>query len=149
MEMKDFLSTELIDLNLNVKTKKDAIRKLCERLYESGCITDVEKFMRDVYIREEEGETGIGEGIAIPHGKSENVIKTSLAIGRTETIDWEGEENQPVEIIILFAVRLVDNTSVHLKLLSQVASKLGHDRNLDRLKIATDPNDVIDVFIKD
>lgn len=149
MEMKEFLSKKLIDLDLNVTTKKEAIYKLCERLYENNCITNVDDFMKDVYLREEEGETGIGQGIAIPHGKSENVIKTSLAIGRTKTIDWEGEENQPVEIIILFAVRLVDNTSVHLKLLSQVASKLGHDHNLSLLRIATDPQEVIDVFIKE
>lgn len=147
MDMNEFLSKELIDLDLKADSKKDAIYKLCEKLYEEGCITDVEKFVADVYEREAEGETGIGQGIAIPHGKSENVVKTSLAIGRTETIDWEGEEHQEVTIIILFAVRLVDNTSVHLKLLSQVASKLGHDENLEQLKTAKNPEDIINIFV--
>ncbi len=147
MEMKEFLSEYLVDLNLNAKTKEEAITKLCQRLYDNGCIKSVEDFVADVYEREEEGETGIGQDVAIPHGKSENVIKTSLAIGRTETIDWEGEKHQPVEIIILFAVRLVDNTSVHLKLLSQVASKLGNDDVLEQLKSAKLPSKVIDLFI--
>ncbi|ALZ88224.1 hypothetical protein APT62_07080 [Aerococcus urinaeequi] len=147
MDMNEFLSKELIDLDLKADSKKDAIYKLCEKLYEEGCITDVEKFVADVYEREAEGETGIGQGIAIPHGKSENVVKTSLAIGRTETIDWEGEEHQEVTIIILFAVRLVDNTSVHLKLLSQVASKLGHDESLEQLKTAKNPEDIINIFV--
>lgn len=147
MDMNEFLSKELIDLDLKADSKKDAIYKLCEKLYEEGCITDVEKFVADVYEREAEGETGIGQGIAIPHGKSENVVKTSLAIGRTETIDWEGEEHQKVTIIILFAVRLVDNTSVHLKLLSQVASKLGHDESLEQLKTAKNPEDIINIFV--
>jgi len=147
MDMNEFLSKELIDLDLKADSKKDVIYKLCEKLYEEGCITDVEKFVADVYEREAEGETGIGQGIAIPHGKSENVVKTSLAIGRTETIDWEGEEHQEVTIIILFAVRLVDNTSVHLKLLSQVASKLGHDESLEQLKTAKNPEDIINIFV--
>ena len=147
MDMNEFLSKELIDLNLKADSKRDAIHKLCEKLFEEGCITDVDKFVTDVYEREAEGETGIGQGIAIPHGKSENVVKTSLAIGRTEQIDWEGEELQEVPIIILFAVRLVDNTSVHLKLLSQVASKLGHDESLEQLKTAKNPEDIINIFV--
>lgn len=147
MNMSEFLSPNLIELDLKAHTKKEAIYKLCEKLLDEGCITDVDKFVADVYEREEEGETGIGQGIAIPHGKSENVLKTSLAIGRTDTIDWEGEEHQDVSIIILFAVRLVDNTSVHLKLLSQVASKLGHDESLELLKTAGKPEDIINIFV--
>ncbi|MER2175765.1 MAG: PTS sugar transporter subunit IIA [Carnobacterium sp.] len=147
MDMNEFLSKELIILDLKATSKADAIQKLCERLYAEDCITDVDKFVADVYEREAEGETGIGQGIAIPHGKSENVLKTSLAIGRTETIDWEGEEHQEVTIIILFAVRLVDNTSVHLKLLSQVASKLAHDESLEMLKTAKNAEDIINIFV--
>lgn len=149
MEMKEFLSEHLIDLNLNAKTKEEAIKKLCQRLYDNGYIKNVKDFVADVYEREKEGETGIGQSIAIPHGKSDNVIKTSLAIGKTEEINWEGEKRQPVEIIILFAVRLVDNTSVHLKLLSQVASKLGNDEILEKLKRAKQPSEVIDIFINE
>jgi len=149
MDMKEFLSEDLIELNLDAKSKYDAIRKLCEKLFEKGCITSVEDFIEDVYQREKEGETGIGQGIAIPHGKSENVIKTSLAIGRTKKIDWEGEDHQDVTIIILFAVRLVDNTSVHLKLLSQVASKLGHDESLEQLKTAKKASEIIDIFVNE
>lgn len=147
MKMEDFLSENLIDLSLNAKSKEEAITSLCQRLYDNNYVDSVEGFVSDVYQREEEGETGIGQGIAIPHGKSENVIKTGLAIGRTNTIDWEGEEHQPVEIIILFAVKLVDHTSVHLKLLSQVASKLGNDENLVKMKEAEEPSEVIDIFI--
>lgn len=148
MEMKEFLSKDLINLEMKANTKRGAIIELCELLFENGYITNVDDFVDDIYQREEEGETGIGQGVAIPHGKSDNVIKTSLAIGRPkEIIGWEGEENQPVEIIILFAVRMVDNTSVHLQLLSQVATKLGNDYILDRLKSVEDPQEIINIFI--
>lgn len=149
MDMKEFLSTDLINLDLKATTKEESIYELCQMLFEHDRITSVEDFVRDVYKREEEGETGIGQGVSIPHGKSDNVLKTSLAIGRTkESINWEGEENQPVEIIILFAVRMVDSTSVHLKLLSQIATKLGNDEVLERLKNVEDPQKVIDIFTK-
>lgn len=149
MDMKEFLSTDLINLDLKATTKEESIYELCQMLFEHDRITSVEDFVRDVYKREEEGETGIGQGVSIPHGKSDNVLKTSLAIGRTkEPIGWEGEENQPVEIIILFAVRMVDSTSVHLKLLSQIATKLGNDEVLERLKNVENPQKVIDIFTK-
>ncbi|WP_235991611.1 PTS sugar transporter subunit IIA [Facklamia lactis] len=146
MDMKDFLFEDLVKVDMNSTNKKEAINELSELLYEKNCINDIEAFVKDVYLREAEGDTNIGQGIAIPHGKSEHVLKTSLAIGKINPIEWDSSDDEKVELVILFAVRMVDKTSVHLKLLSQVASKLGNDEVLEKLKSANSPSEVLSVF---
>ncbi|MGX7075517.1 PTS sugar transporter subunit IIA [Globicatella sanguinis] len=146
MDMKEFLFEDLAKVKLNANNKYDAIVELSTLLYEKNFIEDIKGFVSDVYERENEGDTNIGQGIAIPHGKSEYVKKTSIAIGKIDPIDWESADEDKIELIILFAVRNVDNTSVHLKLLSQIASKLGNDDVLDMLKKAKTSKDLIKVF---
>lgn len=146
MDMKEFLFEDLAKVKLNANNKYDAILELSTLLYEKDFIEDINGFISDVYERENEGDTNIGQGIAIPHGKSEYVKKTSIAIGKIEPIDWESDDEDKIELIILFAVRNVDNTSVHLKLLSQIATKLGDDDVLDMLKNAKTSKDLIEVF---
>ena len=86
----DVITEELIQLEMKAKTKKEAIQELTRLLMANGDIEDEEDFMADVFEREAEGMTGIGNSIAIPHGKSDSVIKTSLVVGKAATpIEWE------------------------------------------------------------
>lgn len=146
MEMKEFLYEDLVKVNLEACNKKDAIIELSGLLLKKGFISDLEGFIADVYEREREGETNLGQGIAIPHGKSNSVIKTSIAIGKVNSLDWEGPDPSKVDLIILFAVRMVDKTSVHLKLLAEIASKLGNDDVLEKMKEATSSEEMLSVF---
>jgi PTS system fructose-specific IIA component len=147
MDITKVINKNRINLNLEVANKEEAISSLAELLLRDGVITSKEEFIKDVYLREEEGETGIGGGIAIPHGKSDSVIKTSLAIGRTkEGIQWETLDGEPVRCIILFAVRQVDRTSTHIKLLAQVAGALADDNVIESLLTKENPEDIIDLF---
>jgi PTS system fructose-specific IIA component len=136
-----------INLNLEATNKKEAIESLADLLLTDGVLISKEDFVKDVYLREEEGETGIGGGIAIPHGKSDSVLKTSLAIGRTkEPIEWESLDGEPIRCIILFAVRQVDRTSTHVKLLAQVAGALADDDVISSLLTKESPEEIIDLF---
>ena len=109
------INLNLIDLHLNGKTKKDVIKELSTLLKEDDDITNTQDFIDDVFLREEEGETGIGQGVAIPHGKSKAVKNTMIAIGLSDhPIPWETLDDKPVTAVILFAVRDQDADTLHL-----------------------------------
>ena len=128
MDLSKIVKEELVSLNMNTHTKQEMLRELSNKLFEKGCIEDVNHFMKDVYLREEEGQTGLGNSIAIPHGKSSAVLKTSIAIGKSlNDLEWESLDDQPVKLVILFAVKESDKTTTHLKMLSQVAVTLADD----------------------
>ncbi|MBB5336270.1 PTS sugar transporter subunit IIA [Pectinatus brassicae] len=145
--VREIINEQLINLNLKASTKKEAIEELTADLYREGNVINPKKFIADVYYREEEGQTGLGNHIAIPHGKSDAVKITSIAFGRTvKDLKWESPDGEPVHVIILFAVRNVDKTTVHLKLLSQVAMALADDDTLNRLLETNDKTEIIQLL---
>ena len=135
-----------INLDLKATNKKEVFEEMSEMLFADGCIDNIQDFIKDLYVREEEGMTGVGDGIAIPHGKSDSVIKTSIAIGRADhDIEWDTMDNKPVRVVIMFAVRSVDKTK-HVILLSQVASALCDDTIIKKLMTVKNEKEVIDLF---
>ena len=75
MEVKDIVDLDIVKTNMAAKTKDDALNDLANQLLRNGYISEVEGFIKDIYAREAEGQTGIGNYIAIPHGKSAYVKK--------------------------------------------------------------------------
>jgi len=134
----DVLTEDLVNLELKATTKEEAIVELTQLLYQNELITDIDGFVEDVFKREKEGMTGLGQGIAIPHGKSDCVIKTSLVVGKTVVpIQWESLDDEPVSVIILFAVRNVEANTLHIKLLQKVATLLADETFIEDLHQAT------------
>ncbi|MFL2072262.1 PTS sugar transporter subunit IIA [Marinilactibacillus psychrotolerans] len=149
MDLSKIVKEELVSLNMNTHTKREMLRELSNKLFEKGCIEDVNHFMKDVYLREEEGQTGLGNSIAIPHGKSSAVLKTSIAIGKSlNDLEWESLDDQPVKLVILFAVKESDKTTTHLKMLSQVAVTLADDDVLKGLLESEEPYQIVDLLTK-
>ena len=148
MEIKEIIDPTIIKTNLDGKTKDAVLYELANCLYEQEYITDVDAFVKDVYLREAQGQTGIGNYIAIPHGKSAYVKKIGVAIGITEKeIPWETLDGKGVKCIILFAVGDdVEDAQKHLKLLSLFARKLGNDEVVERLIDAKEISEVISAF---
>ncbi|WP_411343781.1 PTS sugar transporter subunit IIA [Paenibacillus sp. WLX1005] len=147
MDITKIINKHRIKLDLQATTKDEVFHELSELLYEQGVLSSVDAFVADIYQREAEGQTGLENHIAIPHGKSEAVLQTSLAIGRTaHPIPWETIDGKPVHCIILFAVRMVDKTTTHIKLMSQVASALADEEVVDRLLTEPDPDKLIALF---
>ena len=96
MAVKEILDKRVIDLDMTAKTKDEVIRHLAGLLMEAGYIQDLEGYVKDVYLRESEGITGIGNHVAIPHGKSDYVDHVGLAVGRTrDMVEWESYDEQP------------------------------------------------------
>lgn len=148
MEIKEIIDPTIIKTNLDGKTKDEVLYELANRLYEQEYITDVEAFVIDIYLREAQGQTGIGNYIAIPHGKSAYVKKVGVAIGVTENeIPWETLDGKGVKGIILFAVGDdTEGAQKHLKLLSLFARKLGNDEVVERLIAAREIDEVVAAF---
>ena len=144
------ITEKLRRLEMKAKTKKEAILELSELLKENGIIKDVDDFSSDVFQREKEGITGIGNGVAIPHGKSASVIQTSLVVGKVETpIPWESLDEQPVKVIILFAVKDTDANTVHIKLLQKVAMLLAEDTIIEKMNQATSKTELMELLAKE
>src|SRR5699024_1601961 len=99
------LDKENISPFLNANNKEQALQKMAKILYINNYIKDINKFIADIYKREEIGETGIGNFIAIPHGQSDAVLKTTVSIAKlNREIEWETIDGKGVKVIILFAV---------------------------------------------
>lgn len=149
MDISKVINEKRIKLNMSATTKQEAIEELSELLLEDGAILDKDQFIKDVFEREKMGATGLSNHIAIPHGKSAAVAKTALAIGRTNNdIPWETLDGQPVRCVILFAVRLEDKNTTHVKLLAQVAGALADDETLKKLLVVEDKKELIKLFTK-
>ncbi|EOH88792.1 PTS fructose transporter subunit IIA [Enterococcus villorum] len=147
-EVSQIIDQKNIKTDLAGVTKEEVLKELATLLLQNNYITDVNGFIKDVYAREEEGQTGIGNYIAIPHGKSPYVDKIGVAIGVTENeIPWESLDGKGVKGIILFAVG-DDNEGAqeHLKLLSLFARKLGNDEVIHRLIKAKNKDEVVAAF---
>ncbi|EMF0074386.1 fructose PTS transporter subunit IIA [Enterococcus hirae] len=148
VEVAKIIDQNNIKTNLVGETKDEVLKELATVLLQNHYITDVDGFMADIYAREEEGQTGIGNYIAIPHGKSPYVDRIGVAIGVTENeIPWESLDGKGVKGIILFAVG-DDNEGAqeHLKLLSLFARKLGNDEVIEQLIQAKDADEVVAAF---
>ncbi len=147
LELSEVIQADRIKLNMKAKNKEEALKELTDLLFDSGILSEKELFLKDVYLRETEGMTGIGNGIAIPHGKSKYVKNTSLAFGRIDNgIEWETLDGEPVKFIVLFAVDEADKTSTHVKLLAKVAGKLANDQVCKELVNAKTAEEVLHIF---
>lgn len=129
------------------QNKEQAISMLAALLQKDGAVKDSEGFIQDVYQREREGKTGIGGYIAIPHGKSEFVSHTCIAIGLLDKpINWESLDGNPVKVIILFAVNKKDKNDYFVKMMSQVARMLGKEEVCAQLLTAKSAEELISIF---
>lgn len=148
MNVKEVLDERVIDLNMKAADKKEAITYLAGKLKNAGYIADVESYVEDIYLRESQGQTGIGNYVAIPHGKSDSVTQVGIAIGKMENeIEWETLDGNGVKLIFLFAVgNDNENAKTHLRLLAEVARTLGNDEAVERLLSAKTVEDLKAVF---
>ena len=121
MRITDLLDKQSISLNGAPKDKKEALDQVVDLMAKSGKINDVEAYRQRVYAREEESTTGIGEGIAIPHGKCDAVTKPGLAaMVVKDGVDFDSLDGEPVHLIFLIAAPNTED-NIHLDVLSKLS----------------------------
>lgn len=144
MRITDLLDRKSIDLWAAPKDKKEALDHAVKLMTASGRILDKEAYRKQVYEREEEGTTGIGEGIAIPHGKCDAVKTPGLAaMVIKDGVDFDSLDGAPVHLLFLIAApNTKDN--VHLDVLSKLSVLLMDETFVEDLKQAKD----VDEFLR-
>lgn len=151
MEFTDVLEDRTIVCHCKAKTKDEVFQTLASCFEQAGVVEDKDAFIVDVYEREKIGVTGIGNHIAIPHGRSKSVKKPGVAIAvLDEEIAWESLDDTGAKVVILFAVG-DDNEGAneHLKLLAMFSKRLGDDAVIQKLFEADSQEDVMDAFVED
>ena len=139
MKITDLLSTSAIKINGTANSKEELINKMVDLMANNGNIINKEEYKRVVLEREKEGTTGIGEGIAIPHGKTDAVSKPGLAAMVVPNgVNFDSLDGQPARLIFLIAApNTKDN--VHLDVLSRLSTLLMDTRFREELLNAETP----------
>lgn len=146
MKIRELLAIESIELSGSATSKKDALDQMVALMAKSGKINDVEKYRQGVYAREKEGTTGIGEGIAIPHCKSDAVTRPGLAaMVVSDGVDFDALDGGKVDLIFLIAAPNSED-NVHLDVLSKLSVLLMDENFTKGLRNARTVEEFLDVI---
>ena len=148
MTIRDLLAAESINLNGTPAGKTEALNQCIDLMAKSGKIADVEKYRKGVFAREEEGTTGIGMGIAIPHCKSDAVTKAGLAaMVVKDGVDFESLDGTPAKIIFLIAAPNTED-NVHLDVLSKLSVLMMDEDFSESLRNAKTVDEFLNIIDK-
>ncbi len=149
MKISDILDESLIITQLAGNSKNDIINSLIDAISSSPKVLDKEKVKEAIFEREKIMSTGVGNGFAIPHGKTDAVSDIVAAFAVTEEpIDYEALDEQPVRLVFL----LVGKDSMvgpHIKLLSRISRLMNKEDFRTQLLSAATPKDVLAIFKKE
>lgn len=148
MKIADLLAKESIDLQAKVGSKGEALEHLVALMAKSGKLADEAEYKRCVLAREEEGSTGIGEGIAIPHAKTNAVKAPGLAaMIVSEGVDFASLDDQPAKLFFLIAAPDTED-NVHLDVLSRLSILLMDEEFTTALYAAKSPKEFLSIIDK-
>ncbi len=148
MKITDLLAKESIKLNATVKDKEEVLNTMVDLMDKSGKISDKKLYLDAVKAREEEGTTGVGNGIAIPHGRCSGVKKAGLAAMSVKGgVEYNALDGKPVDLVFLIAAP-EDSGNVHLEILSKLATMLMDDEFVSKLKNAMTVEAFLDIIDK-
>lgn len=146
MRITDLLDVRSISLDAAPKNKQEAIDAAVALMVKSGKINDEEAYKKQVYAREEESTTGIGEGIAIPHGKCDAVDRPGLAaMVIREGVDFDSLDGAPVTLLFLIAAPNTED-NVHLDVLSKLSMMLMDETFTESLRKAETPEQFLAII---
>ncbi len=146
MKIRDLLSEKSIMLDVELNSKNEAIEKAVELMNTNGNLNNVEEFKKAVFLREEEGSTGVGEGVAIPHGKGDSVSFPAMAaMAIPKGVDYDSIDDEPATLLFLIAApNTKDN--VHLDVLAKFSTFLVDEEFTKRLRAAKTPQEFLSVI---
>ncbi|MGM0240806.1 MULTISPECIES: fructose PTS transporter subunit IIA [Enterococcus] len=143
----EIINAELIDLDIDATTKEEAIQALAKKIHRADRLNDYDGYYESVIAREELTTTGIGFGIAIPHGKSPHVKETTVAFGRlNQALDWKSLDETDVNVVFLLAVPEACQGNQHLKIIASLSRKLIHEDFRKTLQDAKNPSEILAVL---
>ncbi len=148
MNLIDILDPECICSPLRSVEKHEVIDELVDVLVQAGRVSDGQSLKNAVWTREQTRTTGIGHGLAIPHGKCASMKGLAIAIGKpAEPIDFEAIDSQPVRLVVLLASP-PDKTSDHIQALAQISRMMNDASFREEIYAATAPEEIFDLISK-
>ncbi|ATP35228.1 PTS fructose transporter subunit IIABC [Ligilactobacillus salivarius] len=146
MDIRSLLMKDIMIMDLKATTKSEVIDEMVHNYYEHGIIDDENLYKKDIIKREEEGSTGMGDGIAIPHAHDAAVKKPAVQFARSVAgVDYDSMDGQPAHLFFMIAApEGGDNT--HLQALAALSQVLMNPDVVTALKAADTPDKVQDIF---
>jgi fructose-specific phosphotransferase system IIA component len=146
MKISDLLTEEFVVTNLEGSSKEDIINAIVDLAATSSKVLDKDKMRASVFEREQIMSTGVGDGFAIPHGKTDAVSDIVGAFAVTaQPIDYESLDEKPVRLVFLL-VSKASAVGVHIKLLSKISRLMNKAEFRNRLLTMQSPKEIIDMF---
>lgn len=148
MNLTTLTHSSAVCVQAHYASRDEAIRQLTMRLVALGKITDGDAFLAEVYRRESQGPTALGEGLAVPHGKSSAVNEAAFAVATlSEPLEWEGVDGpENVELLVLLAIPPAEAGSTHIQVLTALTSRLADDALRERVMAAATAEDLLDAL---
>ena len=146
MKITEVLEEQLVQTNLAGTTKEEVINAMVDLVAKSSKVLDTEKVRQAIFEREKIMSTGVGNGFAIPHGKTDAVSDIIAAFATTaQPIDYQSLDEKPVRLVFLLIGR--DNmVGPHIKLLSRISRLMGKEDFRNRLLELKTPQEVLESF---
>ena len=146
--LKDVITLDCINIDLKGQTKSEIIDEMIDILYNNGKLNDKEEYKKEILKREAQSSTGMEEGIAIPHGKTDAVKIPTVAIGISKKgVDYESLDGKPSHLFFMIAAPSNSNNS-HIELLSKITTLLLEDDIREALLNVKSKEEVLDILIK-
>ncbi|MEM1329964.1 MAG: PTS sugar transporter subunit IIA [Planctomycetota bacterium] len=146
MNLLDILSADCIRAPLEATDKRGAIDELVELLAQAGRVNDADQLKEAVWTREQTRTTGIGHGLAIPHGKCAGMDRLAMAIGKpAKPLDFEAIDAQPVKLVVLLASP-PDRTSDHIQALARISRLMTMDEFRKSIYAAETPDEIYELL---
>ncbi|ELV7517291.1 PTS sugar transporter subunit IIA [Photobacterium damselae] len=143
------INEKLINLDLQATTKDQVFAEMAEMLTQQGKVADKEQFIADIYAREELGNTGFEEGVALPHAKSAAVASPAVAIGVSrQGIEYGAEDGLPSKLFFMIASP-DGGANHHIEVLAELSSKLIEDGFIDAFLAAKIPEEALNLLLAD
>lgn len=146
MNLLELITPECIRAPLNAADKRGVIDELVDLLVEQGRVADGESLKNAVWSREQTRTTGIGHGLAIPHGKCAGLNGMAMAIGKpAEPLDFQAIDDRPVRLVVLLASP-PDRTSDHIQALARVSRLMTSESFREKVYAAETPQEIYDLI---
>lgn len=150
MKLTTITNASLINLQTTFSSRDEAIRTLAEQLNQQGKLHNLEEYLEAVFAREAHGATALGEGLAVPHGKTDAVKEAAFAVATLkEEVKWPGideDEEEDVNLIFLIAIPNAEAGSTHMHLLTALTSTLVDDDVREAVLKATTAEEILAIF---
>ncbi|EET7198606.1 PTS 2-O-a-mannosyl-D-glycerate transporter subunit IIABC [Escherichia coli] len=145
MNLTTLTHRDALCLNARFTSREEAIHALTQRLAALGKISSTEQFLEEVYRRESLGPTALGEGLAVPHGKTAAVKEAAFAVATlSEPLQWEGVDGpEAVDLVVLLAIPPNEAGTTHMQLLTALTTRLADDEIRARIQSATTPDELL------